>query len=141
LNPRNYSLADHSGKFYSGIPLPFKYNPRTNQGLYVLRDSGKSVRHVGVGDVNARRIAHAASRDKCSLTQQVLFQNSLTKAQARGLEARLMGRLGGPQSANPATGLLNRIRSFGGFNPNRKKYRDAVTDDLWNETLRNLRSF
>ena len=78
---------------------------------------------VGFGDVKVRGAVHKRNIQAKHLVQVDLFDNgSLPKAQARGLEAELMGKMGGPSSMNPNTGLLNRARSFTPDNPNAPKY-------------------
>ena len=129
------------------LPQGFTPKPRallpeassSKKGLYVLESGGK-VKYVGIGNTAVRGGAHANDPLKAGLKQRVLFDTgTLTNAQARGLEAKLMGKLGGPQSANPNTGLLNKIRSFSSKNRNRSSYRKAVTKDMWKDTLNRLK--
>jgi hypothetical protein len=72
------------------------------------------------------------------LESQVIWENNLTKAQAKGLEQRLIGHYGGALRHNPDTRLLNKYRSYAPENPNAALYEAAATDDLFNETLRKI---
>lgn len=49
-----------------------------------------------------------------------------------------MNFLGGAQSQNPETQLLNKVRSYSPVNPVAPTYGKAATDSLWEETLRRL---
>jgi hypothetical protein len=111
------------------------YNKETGQGLYVLRDEQKNIVYVGRGDAPARIQTHADSIDKGDFVGQQLYDNNLTKAQAKGLEQRLIEQLGGAKSFAPNTPLLNKINSYSPTNPNAPIYRDAVTDRLWQDLL------
>jgi hypothetical protein len=143
-----YSLVEDSGSFASttGKSLPSNiggtganYNAATGQGIYVLCDEAGAIRYFGRGDAWARLDAHANSVGKADLVGgQILWENNLTKAQAKGLEQALMDRFGGAVSQNPNTPLLNRIRSYSPTNPNATVYKNAVTDDLWKTTLQRL---
>ncbi|MCU7804214.1 MAG: hypothetical protein KZQ96_13535 [Candidatus Thiodiazotropha sp. (ex Lucinoma borealis)] len=115
------------------------------QGVYVLRDplSGE-IKYVGRGDVKARGVVHQKSSDKGHLVQEILHDNTLNKPQAKYLEQKLMDEFGGAKSTNPATNLLNKIRSYSPRNPNASKYNVAgetpdVAEKLWQETIKQLK--
>jgi RHS repeat-associated protein len=116
------------------------YDKINGQGLYVLKDSNGNVKYVGRGDVPQRLSAHSNTPGKEDLEATTLFNNTLQKAQAKGLEQRLIDNFGGAQSQNPSTPLLNKIRSFSPANPNAQNYTNAATDDLWAEMLRRVNS-
>ena len=116
-----------------------------NQGLYVLRDplTGK-IEYVGRGDVKARAYAHNKSEDKSHLVQEILYDGTLEKEEAKHLEQRLMDHFGGAKSVNENTDLQNKIRSYAPQNPNAPKYDVAgkdksYADDLFNKTLDKLK--
>jgi hypothetical protein len=130
----------------TGVALPgapggtgAAYSKSTGQGIYVLRDETGSVKYVGRGDAPARVARHATTRGKEDLYARILWNNNLSKAQARGLEQRLIDHFGGAVSTNRGTDLLNRIRSFATGNPRSATYRGSVSDELWTATLGRLR--
>lgn len=114
------------------------YNKATGQGLYVLRNEAGEIKYIGRGDAPARLATHADSIDKGDLIGEVLYTNNLTKAQAKGLEQNLIDRFGGAARKNPDTPLLNQYRSYAPENINAPVYRDAVTGELLQETLKRL---
>lgn len=114
------------------------YNKATGQGLYVLRDEAGDIRYIGRGDAPARIIAHMTTPGKSDLFGEALWDNNLLDSQAKGLEQKLMDALGGAKSQNPNSPLLNIIRSFSPSNPNASLYQNAVSDDLWSQTLEKL---
>jgi hypothetical protein len=116
------------------------YDKVNGQGIYVLKDENDVVKYVGRGDVPTRLNVHANTPSKAALDSQTIFDNNLTKAQAKGLEQRLIDHFGGAPLDNPSTTLLNDIRSFRPQNPNAQAYRDAATDQLFNEALRRISS-
>ncbi|MDX5631167.1 MULTISPECIES: RHS repeat-associated core domain-containing protein [unclassified Brenneria] len=99
------------------------YDPVNGQGLYVLHD-GKSILYVGRGDAPSRLNIHANTPGKSHLDQLTIFDNNLTKAEAKFLEQRIMDLHGGAKSTDPLTNLLNKISSYSPNNPN------AVTYDI-----------
>ncbi|PIE47966.1 MAG: hypothetical protein CSA42_01045 [Gammaproteobacteria bacterium] len=108
-----------------------------NQGLYVLRDSNCNIKYVGRGNVKDRLAKHA--KKHADLTFQVIYDTGdLSYAEAKGLEAKVMGKFGGPSKANPDTGLRNKYRAFANTNKKAKKYRDAA-NKRWKETQRKLK--
>lgn len=117
-----------------------EYDKVQGQGLYVLLDPGsQTVKYVGRGDAPSRIEVHALSKDeKRFMRGRILFENNLTAPQARGLEQMLMDHFGGARSVNLMTDLLNKIRSFSPRNPKAPLYRNAVTPELWHETIRRI---
>jgi hypothetical protein len=115
-----------------------RYNKETGQGLYVLYDEAGAVRYVGRGDAPARLVTHADSIDKSDLVGEVLWTNNLSKAQAKGIEQRLIDHFGGAARQSPDTPLLNEYRSYAPENPNASVYASSATDELWFETLKRL---
>ena len=114
------------------------YDPAKGQGLYVLRDPlTNKIKYVGRGDAYARGIAHQASADKGHLVQEILARNNLTKAEAKYLEQKLMDHLGGAKSTNPATNLLNKIRSYSPSNPKAGTYDIAGDTSSWGREIFN----
>lgn len=113
------------------------YDKASGQGLYVLRDQ-QGIRYVGRGDAPVRVAAHGRDSVKAPLKARVIWDNNLTKAQAKGLEQHLIARYGGALSSNPATKLLNVINSFRKLNPNYYRYRRAVTPELLAETIKRI---
>ncbi|MFK3820562.1 RHS repeat-associated core domain-containing protein, partial [Pseudomonas sp. NPDC089407] len=107
-----------------------KYDPVNGQGLYVLTDNGV-IKYVGRGDASARLGVHAATSGKSHLQQHVIFDNNLTKAEAKFLEQRIMDLNGGALSTNEVTNLLNRIRSYSPSNPNAPIYDVAGHSPSW----------
>lgn len=71
------------------------YDPVNGQGLYVLRDKAGNIKYVGRGDVYARGSKHAKDPKKRGLVQDIIFDNNLTKTEAKYLEQKLMGMFGG----------------------------------------------
>ncbi|MDO5679533.1 MAG: RHS repeat-associated core domain-containing protein [Pelistega sp.] len=113
-----------------------RYNSKTGQGLYVLRDThtGK-VKYVGRGDAPERGKAHRQSTDKRHLEQDIIFDNNLTKAEAKYLEQRLMDYFGGAQSTNPTTNLLNKIRGYHPRGTNASTYSRAGDTKGWGNEI------
>lgn len=110
------------------------YDSANGQGLYVLHD-GKKILYVGRGDVPARLATHAETVGKSHLRQDILFNNSLTKAEAKFLEQKIMDLYGGAQSTNPVTNLLNKIRSYSPNNPNSANYDIAGHSSAWGDNI------
>ena len=106
------------------------YDPVNGQGLYVLHD-GKNIIYVGRGDAPARLNSHANTPGKSHLEQLTIFDNNLTKAEAKFLEQRIMDLNGGAKSTNSLTNLLNKIRSYSPNNPNASKYDIAGHSSDW----------
>lgn len=79
--------------------------------------------------------AHASTPGKSSIEQLTLFDNNLSKAEAKFLEQNLIGMHGGAQSMNPLTNLLNKIRSFSTTNPNASMYKVAGDNSVWGNTV------
>lgn len=102
------------------------YDEANGQGIYVLRDPiSNEIKYVGRGDAPARGYAHGIDKDKGHLVQEIIHNNNLTKAEAKHIEQSLMDKLGGAQSTNPVTNLLNQIRSYSPTNPNANTYSTA----------------
>ena len=97
------------------------YDPVNGQGLYVLHD-GKNIIYVGRGDAPMRLNSHANTPGKSHLEQLTIFDNNLTKAEAKYLEQRIMDLNGGAKPTNSLTNLLNKIRSYSPNNPNASTY-------------------
>jgi RHS repeat-associated protein len=77
---------------------PNGYNSETGQGLYVLRDKEGTVRYVGIGDAPGRVEDHRGTRSPFRHFEgEIISRNSLTKAEARGLEHLLIKYYGGPR--------------------------------------------
>ncbi|MBA2672618.1 hypothetical protein [Ramlibacter sp.] len=114
------------------------YDRVNGQGLYVLRDEEGMVRYVGRGDAPARLGVHEDSIDKGDLIGRVLWTNNLSKGQAKGLEQGLIDHFGGALRQNPNSQLLNQFRSYAPNNPNASIYRDTVTPQLWESTLKKI---
>lgn len=93
---------------------------------------------MGRGDAPIRLGVHENSLDKGDLIGRVLYDNNLTKAQAKGLEQALIDRFGGTVKQNPNSPLLNKYRWYSPDNPNASTYQNAVTDDLLQATLKKL---
>ena len=83
---------------------------------------GKNIIYVGRGDAPARLNSHANTPGKSHLEQLTIFDNNLTKAEAKFLEQRIMDLNGGAKSTNSLTNLLNKIRSYSPNNPSPSKY-------------------
>ncbi|WP_259643721.1 RHS repeat domain-containing protein, partial [Pseudomonas syringae group genomosp. 3] len=111
-----------------------KYYSVNGQGLYVLHAGGK-IKYVGRGDASVRLNVHASTPGKSSLEQLTVFDNNLSKAEAKFLEQKLIGMHGGAQSMNPLTNLLNKIRSFSTSNPNASMYKVAGDSSAWGNTI------
>nr|WP_238481504.1 RHS repeat-associated core domain-containing protein [Motilimonas sp. E26] len=108
-----------------------EYDKDNGQGLYVLRDPfTDEIKYVGRGDAPTRGAAHKSSPDKSHLDQEIIYNNNLTKAEAKFLENSIMNApvLGGPLSTNQNTNLLNKNRSYSPDNPNAVKYDVAGID-------------
>ncbi|MGH8049806.1 MAG: LysM peptidoglycan-binding domain-containing protein [Arenimonas sp.] len=114
------------------------YDKAVGQGLYVLRDEAGSIKYVGRGDAPDRLATHADSIDKGDYIGEILWPNNLSKAQAKGLEQKLMDQYGGATRQNPNTPLLNKYRSFAPENPNANLYKNSVTNELWDATLKRV---
>lgn len=114
------------------------YDKVNGQGLYVLKDEAGNVKYVGRGDAPTRIAKHADTEGKDDLIGQILWENNLSKAQAKGLEQRIMNYFGGAKSQNRKTPLQNEIRSYSPENPNAALYERSGTDQLFNETLKRL---
>ncbi|MFJ4068927.1 hypothetical protein ACIPW4_27100 [Pseudomonas sp. NPDC089996] len=61
----------------------------------------------------------------------MIFDNNLTKAEAKFLEQKIMDLNGGALSTNEVTNLLNRIRSYSPTNPNAPLYDVAGHSPSW----------
>ncbi|MEE5096193.1 RHS repeat-associated core domain-containing protein, partial [Pseudomonas alliivorans] len=110
------------------------YDAVNGQGLYVLVD-GDAIRYVGRGDAPARLGIHAATDGKSHLQQHVIFDNNLTKAEAKFLEQKIMDLNGGAQSTDKLTNLLNKIRSYSPTNPNATMYDIAGHSPKWGNSV------
>ncbi len=136
LNPTNWidpagltpCMGKPSQRSAGGIGA--KYDPVNGQGLYVSTDNGV-IKYVGRGDATARLGVHAATPGKSHLQQHVIFDNNLTKAEAKFLEQKIMNLNGGALSTNEFTNLLNRIRSYSPSNPNASIYDVAGHSPSW----------
>jgi uncharacterized protein RhaS with RHS repeats len=106
------------------------YDAVNGQGLYVLHD-GKNILYVGRGDAPSRLAIHADTVGKSHLRQDIIFNNNLTKAEAKFLEQKIMDLNGGAMSTNPLTNLLNKIRSYSPTNPNSGTYDIAGHSTAW----------
>ena len=146
----------------SNLPGPDKpskgtgedYDKAKGQGIYVLLDEEGNVRYVGRGDAPARLGVHAETTEKETVDGDTtvkkkdldplpLWDNNLSKEQAKGMEQRLMDYFGGPKSMTDDkddTQLLNRINSFGDTNDNAGDYRKAVTDEDLQEALARIQA-
>ena len=69
------------------------------------------------------------------LTQDIIFDNNLTKAEAKYLEQKLMGMFGGPKSTNANSALLNKIKSYSRTNPNSPIYDIAGDSKSWGKEI------
>ncbi|EMN5322503.1 hypothetical protein [Enterobacter hormaechei] len=102
---------------------------------------GKNIIYVGRGDAPARLNSHANTPGKSHLEQLTIFDNNLTKAEAKFLEQRIMDLNGGAKSTNSLTNLLNKIRSYSPNNPNASKYDIAGHSSDWGgEVLKDVLS-
>ncbi len=116
------------------------YDSINGQGLYILHEGGK-IKYVGRGDAPSRLDIHAQTPGKSHLEQLIIFDNNLTKAEAKFLEEKLIGMHGGAKSMNSLTNLLNKIRSYSPSNPNAANYKVAGDNSLWgNEILKDALS-
>uniref|UniRef100_UPI00138AEA92 RHS repeat-associated core domain-containing protein n=1 Tax=Yersinia wautersii TaxID=1341643 RepID=UPI00138AEA92 len=113
-----------------------KYDAVNGQGLYVLHD-GKNILYVGRGDAPSRLNIHADTAGKSHLRQLTIFDNNLTKAEAKFLEQKIMDLHGGAQSTNAVTNLLNKIRSYSPNNPNAGTYDIAGHSNNWGNKVLN----
>ncbi len=113
-----------------------KYDAVNGQGLYVLHD-GKNILYVGRGDAPSRLNIHANTPGKSHLRQLTIFDNNLTKAEAKFLEQRIMDLHGGAKSTDPLTNLLNQIRSYSPNNPNAGTYDIAGHSSDWGSKVLN----
>uniref|UniRef100_UPI002016AFD1 pre-toxin TG domain-containing protein n=1 Tax=Chitinivorax sp. B TaxID=2502235 RepID=UPI002016AFD1 len=114
------------------------YDKLYGQGIYVLRDEDNVVRYIGRGDAPDRLLKHEVTPGKDHLAGEIIWRNNLTKAQAKGLEQALIDHYGGNVLRNSDTPLMNIYRSYSPFNPNARKYSEAVSTELWDETLRRI---
>jgi hypothetical protein len=96
------------------------------------------VKYIGRGDAPTRVQNHSITPGKEDLSNKILFDNNLAKAEGKGLEQRLIDHFGGAQSQNANTPLLNKINGVSSTNPNAGNYRSAATDELFNEALRRI---
>ncbi|MDF2403340.1 type IV secretion protein Rhs [Aeromonas sp. 5HA1] len=111
-----------------------KYDSANGQGLYVLHD-GKNILYVGRGDAASRLNIHASTPGKSHLDQMTIFDNNLTKAEAKYLEQKIMDLNGGAQSTSQKTNLLNKINSYSPNNPNASIYDIAGQSSSWGNTI------
>jgi RHS repeat-associated protein len=111
------------------------YDKVNGQGIYVLKDESGAVKYVGRGDAPTRLNVHSNNPEKGSLEGKIIYDNNLTKAEAKGLEQRLIDNFGGAKTTNPNTPLLNDYNSFRPSNPNAQTYQNAASDKLFNEAL------
>ncbi len=111
-----------------------KYDSVNGQGLYVLADNGV-IKYVGRGDAASRLGVHAVTDGKAHLEQYVIFNNNLTKAEAKFLEQKIMDLNGGAKSTNAVTNLLNKIRSYSPTNPNSGTYDVAGHSSGWGSNV------
>ncbi|RYF57668.1 MAG: hypothetical protein EOO39_35160, partial [Cytophagaceae bacterium] len=65
----------------------------------------------------------------------VIFNNNLTKAEAKFLEQKIMDLNGGAKSTNAVTNLLNKIRSYSPTNPNSGTYDVAGHSSGWGSNV------
>lgn len=93
--------------------------------------------YVGRGDAPSRLNIHANTPGKSNLDQLTIFDNNLTKAEAKFLEQRIMDLNGKAQSTNPMTNLLNKIRSYSPNNPNAGTYDIAGHSSDWGSKVLN----
>lgn len=117
-----------------------EYDKAEGQGVYVLVDKDGNVKYVGRGDAPERGEVHADTPGKNLLGQKIIFDNDLDKAQAKGLEQRLMNHFGGPESMNEDTPLQNKINSYSPNNPNAPDYTAAISDAQFNSVLQNMQN-
>nr|WP_241017872.1 RHS repeat-associated core domain-containing protein [Burkholderia sp. Ac-20349] len=110
------------------------YDRVNGQGLYVLHD-GQNILYVGRGDAPSRLGIHANTPGKSQLMRLNIFDNNLTKSEAKFLEQKIMGLNGGAQSDNPLTNLLNQIRSYSQKNPNASAYDVAGHSAEWRQQI------
>ncbi|MDN0088680.1 hypothetical protein QVN42_15060 [Yersinia nurmii] len=113
-----------------------KYDAVNGQGLYVLHD-GKNILYVGRGDAPSRLNIHANTPGKSHLRQLTIFDNNLTKAEAKFLEQKIMDLHGCAKSIDPLTNLLNKIRSYSPDNPNAGTYDIAGHSSDWGSEVLN----
>ncbi|WP_029095259.1 RHS repeat-associated core domain-containing protein [Budvicia aquatica] len=111
------------------------YDKADGQGVYVLRDENSDVKYVGRGDAEARTTTHSRSDDKHELEAEILWENNLSKEQAKALEQSLMDYYGGAKSQDKNTPLLNVIRSYSDKNPNAASYDIKLYPNLFRTTL------
>ncbi|WP_319000627.1 RHS repeat-associated core domain-containing protein [Burkholderia sp. AU30198] len=112
------------------------YDRVDGQGLYVLHD-GQKILYVGRGDAPSRLGIHANTPGKSQLAQLTIFDNNLTKSEAKFLEQKIMDLNGGAQSTNPLTNLLNQIRSYSPQNPNASTCDIAGHSAGWGQKILN----
>jgi Na+-transporting NADH:ubiquinone oxidoreductase subunit NqrC len=117
-----------------GLPSGNKYDSASGQGLYFLH-VGKNILYVGRGDAPTRLNTHANTLGKSHLFQETIFNNNLTKAEAKFLEQRIMDLNGGVKSTDPLTNLLNKIRSYSPSNPDACSYDIAGDSAKWADDI------
>ncbi|WP_341853512.1 hypothetical protein [Dickeya zeae] len=96
---------------------------------------GKNILYVGRGDAPSRLGIHAETAGKSHLRQDIIFNNNLTKAEAKFLEQKIMDLNGGPLSVSKSTSLLNEIRSYSPNNPNAPIYDVAGHNKDWGSKI------
>lgn len=121
------------------------YDKAKGQGLYVLVDENGVVRYVGRGDAPARGTRHKGDTEKDGLQQVIIFNNNLTKKEAKNLEQRLIDHFGGK---NPDDAEGNRdstkqlINDFNSYDKGNKKqvakYGSETTDAEFQDVLNRL---
>ncbi|OJT23211.1 hypothetical protein BO221_20300 [Archangium sp. Cb G35] len=119
------------------------YDKLNGQGLYVLVDNNNVVKYVGRGDAPVRGSKHALDfpSGKANYTQIVVFNNNLSKAEAKNLEQRLIKHFGGPNPSGSSTIQLdNKIWSYSQANPNATAYQKAVSDAEFSSVLQNMKT-
>jgi hypothetical protein len=124
----------------SGILVHNVYNKCTGQSVYILYDeTTKQIKYIGRGDHIVRLARHAKDPVKGGLQPVVLYKHNLTKAQAKGLEHRLIEHFGGTIKNNPGTQLLNKYAGIGAKNPNKATYL-RVSKQLFEEAIKKIKS-
>jgi RHS repeat-associated protein len=106
-----------------------KYDKAKGQGIYVLVDENGIVRYVGRGDAPERVKKHAVDLEKTGLKPHIIYDNNLTKAQAKHIEQQLIATYGGknPPPRDENKQLINKINSYSDQNPNKSTYDKALT--------------
>jgi hypothetical protein len=95
----------------------------------VLVDDKGIVRYVGRGDAPERIKKHAVDPQKKGLTPVIIYDTSLTKAQAKHIEQQLIATYGGKNPPPPDRNkqLINKINSYSDENQNKSTYDKALT--------------